>query len=316
MIRVTHLSDDGKSLVTGDERLLDHPGLKWVDVEGPTEAVLMPLAERFGLHKLAVEDCLHLDQRPKLEEYPNHLFIVLHGFSCAASDAADLTLHELHFLLGRDFVITVRERPNDAIATALRRFEPDPATTFGRGADFIAYVVADALVDRNFPLIDSFQTEIEGLEERIFEHPEKEQLQRIFALKRSLVQYRKVLSPQRDVVSALTRNDLPFLQHRTTLYFRDIYDHLIRVYEGLEASREMLSNARDAWVSSMSNRTSDISKQLTVVATIFLPLSFITGFFGQNFELLSSPAFFWIMMVSMFAVPAMMLSWFRYKGWS
>ncbi len=316
MIRVTHLSEDGQTLVSGDERLLDHPGLKWVDVEGPTEANLLPLADRFGIHRLAVEDCLHLDQRPKLEEYPNHLLIVLHGFSAEQADPAALTMHELHFLLGKDFVITVHELPNEAIADALRRFQTDPAKTFGRGADFIAYAVADALVDRNFPLIDAFQAEIEGLEEQVFEYPVKEQLQRIFALKRSLVDYRKVLSPQRDVVSALARNGLDYIQHRTTLYFRDIYDHLVRVYEGLEASREMLANARDAWVSSMSNRTNDVSKQLTVVATIFLPLSFVTGFFGQNFEVLSSAGNFWIMLVSVFAIPLLMMAWFRYKGWS
>ncbi|MGA9520542.1 MAG: CorA family divalent cation transporter, partial [Myxococcaceae bacterium] len=125
MIRVTHLSEDGQSLITGDERLLDHPGLKWVDVEGPTEAVLMPLAERFGLHRLAVEDCLHLDQRPKLEEYPNHLFIVLHAFSAVQGDPANLTMHELHFLLGKDFVITVHEHPNEAIGDAFRRLQAD-----------------------------------------------------------------------------------------------------------------------------------------------------------------------------------------------
>jgi magnesium transporter len=314
MIRVMHLSDDQAALIETDERAVDRPGLKWIDVLAPTEQLLEPLAKRFGLHKLAVEDCLHLGQRPKFEEYPNHHFIVLQGFSCS-SDVSQPLLHELHTFLGPDWVITIHEHPLPALEVARMRMAAEPSGSFGRGADFVAYAVADALVDGNLPVLDAFTAELEELEEQIFEHSRPSQLERLFALKRTLVHLRKVLSPQRDVVGLLSRRGMTHVQDRTTLYFRDVYDHLVRVYEQLEAARDLLGNAKDAWLSVVANRTNDITKQLTIFATLFLPLSFITGFFGQNFDVLSGRGYLWSMLALVFLVPVVLVGWFRYKRW-
>ncbi len=313
MIQVCLLKD-GKVL-TGGEELLEQEGRKWIDVQEPTEEVMARLAERFGLHKLAVEDCLHLDQRPKLEEYPNHQFIVLQGFSVAGKDVCDLTLHEHHFFLAHDWLISLHEFHFKGHETVLKRVRDDPAGTLARGTDFVLYLMADTLVDAQFPILDTFSDELEDLEVAIFEKPAPEQLQRIFALKRMLVSFRRVLSPQRDVVGLLSRRGIPHIHDKTTLYFRDVYDHLVRLYEQIDAGRELIGNVMDGYLSMVGQKTNDITKQLTIFATLFLPLSFIVGFFGQNFDALSARGYYYAMWVMIILFPVGLVLWFRHKKW-
>ncbi|WP_426746094.1 magnesium/cobalt transporter CorA [Myxococcus faecalis] len=312
MIQVCLLKDG--ALFTGGEELLAEEGRKWIDVLQPDEAQMARLAERFGLHKLAVEDCLHLDQRPKLEEYPNHVFVVLQGFS-AGKDVCQLTLHEHHFFLAKEWIISVHELPFNGLESVRQRVRADPATTLGRGTDFILYLLADGLVDAQFPILDTFSDELEDLEVAIFEQVEKAQLQRIFELKRMLVQLRRVLSPQRDVVGLMARRGIPHVDERSTLYFRDVYDHLVRLYEQIDAGRDILGNVMDGYLSMVANKTNDITKQLTIFATIFLPLSFIVGFFGQNFDALSGRGSYIAMWVSIVALPVSLFFWFKHKQW-
>jgi magnesium transporter len=315
MITVTRLDPEGRHLLIGGEELLGAPGLVWIDVEGPSEELLWDLAGRFQLHPLAVEDCLHLDQRPKLEEYPGHHFLVVHGFTAHAEDPCALTLHELHMFVRPDWLMSVHEHPIPALQAARKRLAADPGNTFARGVDFAIYAVADALVDENFEIIDRIDGDIETLEEEIVDDPDTAQLAKMTWLRRGLVTLRRVLSPQRDTLSLLARGGLPFVQERTVPYFRDVFDHLTRLHEQIEAARDLLSNARDAWLSMVANRTNEVNKQLTIIATIFLPLSFLTGFFGQNFEVLSKPVFFWLMLTLTVAVPVALLFWFRHKRW-
>lgn len=299
---------------SGSERL-DEPGPMWIDVEAPTAEEMALLASRFGLHRLAVEDVLHLNQRPKLEEYPSHLFLVVHGFRAAKDTLSALEIEEMHVLLAQDWVITVHEHPSPSTAEAERQMRADPAATFGRGMDFVAYLVCDAVVDQNFPLLSRFSDELEELESAVFVHAHQPQLEKIFALRRSLVSVRRVLSPARDVMGLLTRRGTPHVQERTTIYFRDIYDHLIRLHEEIDANRDLLGNAMEGYLSMVANRTNDITKQLTIFATIFLPLSFITGFFGQNFPVLTEPPLLWVMLASVISFPICLLLWFRRRHW-
>ncbi|MFO0597387.1 MAG: magnesium/cobalt transporter CorA [Myxococcaceae bacterium] len=314
MIRV-RVYDNGR-LLDGDESLVPQAGIKWVDVQHADEPTLLKLGEKFGLHKLAIEDCLHLDQRPKLEAYGDHQFLVLQGFETKTDRWSDLEMHEMHFFLGKDWVITVHENSHTAIDSVHKRLDADPANTIGRGADFVMYLLADAMVDRNFPLLDCFNDTLEDLEERIFAaFPPRSMLQETFKLKRALVLVRRVLSPQRDVVGLLARGGVPQINERTTVYLRDVYDHLVRIYEQIDAARDLVGNAVDAYLTQVANRTSDISKQLTVFASIFMPLSFIVGFFGQNFDAVQTPPLFFVMLASMVIVPAVMILWFRHKKW-
>ena len=313
MLRV-RVFEDGKAR-SGGEELLEVNGPKWIDVQEPDEPTLVKLAERYGLHKLAIEDCMHLDQRPKLEEYPGHLFIVLQGFSCADAKLTDVIMHELHFFLGPDWVITVHEKAHLAIEAVHRRIDADPVGTLGRGVDFVAYLLADAQVDLAFPVMEAFTDALDTLEDEIFESPKRGMMQQIFELKRTLVLVRKVMSPQRDVVGLLARRGIPGVNERTTIYFRDVYDHLVRIYEQIDTNRDLLGNAMDAWLSVVANRTNDITKQLTILASIFLPLSFVVGFFGQNFDVLGTPPFFYVMLTIMAVVPLGMVAWFKHKDW-
>ncbi len=299
---------------TGGEELLDAVGIKWIDVHEPTPTLLDSLGARYNLHRLAIEDCLHLDQRPKLEQYPGHLFIVLQGFSCLG-DVAELKLHEIHYFLGADWVITVHSEGHEAIEKAHQRLDADLPGTLGRGPDFLVYLVADALVDHNFPLLDRFNDELDALETEIFENPTRELLQRSFTLKRNLVLVRRVLSPQRDVVGLLSRTGIPHVQERTSLYFRDVYDHLVRLYEQIDAARDLIGNAMDVYLSVVANKTNDISKQLTLFASIFMPLGFMVGFFGQNFEALGRQHFLYLSLGICVLLPAGMLGYFWKRGW-
>ncbi|MBK7860201.1 MAG: magnesium transporter CorA family protein [Archangiaceae bacterium] len=313
VVRVYEVS---KGVTEGGEELLSSPHPKWIEVESPDQATMNRLGERFGLHRLAIEDCLKLDQRPKLEDYPHHEFMVMQGF-CGhdPKDPSNIELHEMHTFLGADWVITVHEKPHPAISKTIDRVTRDPKESLGRGVDFVAYLVLDAMVDENFPLIDRFNDELEDLETSIFEGTAREHLKRTFALKRALVHVRRVLSPQRDMVGLLSKRGVPFVQERTALYFRDVYDHLVRLYEQIDASRDLLGNAMDAYLSVQANRTGDVNKQLAVIATVFLPLSFVVGFFGQNFDVLQGPVFFDLMLASIVVVPLVMLLWFQRKRW-
>jgi magnesium transporter len=319
MIHVT-LLEEGCRTVHGGPELLARPGPHWVDVEAPTAEEMALLKQRFGLHRLAVEDVLHLDQRPKVEEYPGHLFLVLQGFVHAPPAGVEgarspPALHELHFLLGPDWLVTAHDLPSPAVRQARARVEADPAATLGRGCDFVMYLVADALVDEDFPVLDAAGDALEELEEAIFENARPEHLERLLQLKRQMAQMRRVLAPQREAVGLLARRAVPHLHERTALYFRDVADHLSRLYERIDMTRDMLGNAMDVYLSMLANRSNDVTKQLTIFSTIFLPLSFVTGFFGQNFEVLSRPVFFWLMLGVVVAFPLGLVVWFRRKKW-
>jgi magnesium transporter len=310
--------ESSTGLKQGGEELLDSPGIKWVDVSEPDEATMKRLQDRYGLHRLAIEDTLHLDQRPKLEDYPGHEFLVTQGFCAPNKDVAALELHEMHTFLGPDWVITAHEKRHPAIARTVDRITREPNETIARGPDFVAYLVLDGVVDENFPLLDRFNDELEDVEEAIFSAPpsrNRSLLKRMFALKRALVQVRRVLSPQRDVVGLLSKRGVPNVSEKSALYFRDVYDHLVRLYEQIDASRDLLGNAMDGYLSVQANRTGDVTKQLTVIATIFLPLSFVVGFFGQNFTPLQTTTFFYVMLASMLFVPGVMIWWFVHKRW-
>ncbi len=313
MLRVCVL--DGDQLKTGGAELLDLPGPMWVDLQPPNAELLASLKARFGLHSLEIEDCLHLDQRPKIEEYPGHQFIVMQGFTAQGGDVSDVIMHELHLFVGATWVLSVHDQPHQDLEALIARIGADPKATLGRGADFVAYLLADALVDRNFPLLDAFNDALEDIEERIFNDPSTDLMQEVFKVKRTLAEVRRVLSPQRDVVGLLARRGMAYIGENTTLYFRDVYDHLVRIYEQIDAARDLLGNAMEAHLSVVANRTNEVTKQLTIFASIFLPLSFVVGFFGQNFVQVQSTAMFWLMVVLVPLIPVVMIVWFRSRKW-
>lgn len=319
MFRVLDVAAEGSPVVSRDEARVGPPPpgtVRWIDLEAHDEAQLQTLQQRFGFHPLTIEDCAHFDQRAKLEEYGDYLFLVTHGLDCADGKAAELDVHEVHAFLGPGYLVTVHERPIGALQAVWKRCAGDAALA-RRGVDFVYYLAADALVDMNFPLLDRMSDEIEELEDRVVSAAQRADLHHIFALKRALVQIRKVLSPQRDVFGLLAKRGGAFVSEKTALYFRDLYDHLVRLTESVETNRDLLGNALDAYLTAISNRTNEIMKRLTIMSAIFLPLTFVTGFFGQNFDHLPfhSVMLMYAMIAACLILPAAMLYWFYKSRW-
>jgi magnesium transporter len=298
------------------------PGtFRWIDLRGQDAEQLELLRAPFDFHPLAIEDCAHPDQRPKLEEYRDHMFLVTQGFFCPGETVRDLELQELHAFLGERYLVTVHLTEIRALEEIWQRLTGEPRL-FERGVDFAYYLVVDGIVDDNFPILDRVTDELDELEDSILAGSKPDDLQRIFELKRHLVTMRKVLSPQRDVLGVLSKRGNPRITERTAVYLRDVYDHLLRINESIEANRDLLANTLEAYLSKVSQRTNEIMKYLTVMSAVFLPLSFVVGFFGQNFdnlpllqEWVHSDALMWMMIAICLMVPIGMLAWFRHKRW-
>lgn len=305
-------------LVDGAERVSPPPAgvTRWIDLSAHDESELKLLAERFGFHPLTIEDCAHFDQRAKLEEYGDYLFIVMHGFFCPGSDPRELEPLELHAFLGKGYLVTVHEKPIPPLDAVWRRVLGD-AGLGRRGPDFLYYLVIDAVVDTNFAHLDLLADALDQIEDAVLERPGRDDLAHIFALKRTLVTMRKTLSPQRDVLSILAKRGSAQVSDRTSIYFRDVYDHLVRIYESIDAARDLLGNALDVYLSMVGQRTNEIMKSLTLLSAIFLPLTFVTGFFGQNFHHLpmDSDPLMWSMVICCAALPLGMLYWFKSRKW-
>jgi magnesium transporter len=260
------------------ERLLASGEFFWLDLHQPTAEDFAVLRDVFRFHPLALEDSEKFHQRPKLDEYDDFVFIVLYG---AAEDEDRLV--EVHCFYSERFLITVHRDEAPAFAEVRRRYQKRKAPVEDPGR--LLYRIVDGLVDSFFPILEDFDDRIDRLEDETFLNASDEQLQEIFAMKRLLVGIRKAVGPQRDLFASLMGRitDLPGMTAEDERYFRDIYDHLIRISDLIDTYRDLLTSSMDVFLSTVSNRLNVVMKQLAVIATIFLPLTFITGFFGQNF---------------------------------
>jgi magnesium transporter len=250
----------------------------WLDLEGPGDAEFALLRDQFGFHPLALEDSAHFGQRPKAEDYDDFVFLVVYGFS---PDEDGLV--EVHCFYTERYLVTVRRDQAPALAALQKRFEREP-TRVPHGA-LLLHQVIDHLVDEFFPVLDQLDDRLDLIEEHMFASPKPEHLEDIFRMKRRLVRLRRVVAPQRDLVARVVGGaiELPGMTREAERYFRDVYDHLVRLNEAIDGGREMMNAAVDAYLSAASNRLNVTTKQFALIATIFLPLTFVTGFFGQNF---------------------------------
>jgi magnesium transporter len=290
-------------------------GVFWLDVERPSQAELETVGEAFGFHPLALEDSAHFGQRPKLEDYEGFSFLVLYGH---APDEDDLV--EVHLYVGETFVVSIRRDESPALDVLRRHFAGGlgPRAT----AAHALYRIADALVDSFFPALTRFDDRLELIEDDLVANPKREHLQDIFAMRRRVARLRRVLTPQRDLLGRIAAgaHELPGITPEIERYFRDVYDHLIRLGETIDVLRELMASAVEVYLSAGSNRLGEVTKQLAVIATIFLPLTFITGFFGQNFgwmgEHVGSAADFIVLGIGLqLAGMAMLLVYFKRRGW-
>lgn len=314
---ILHL--EGRKCITQEVRdglSVPERGYLWLDVEGQTSEDLKLIGDAFRLHPLALEDCEHLDQRPKLDEYDTYLFIVLHGFTTSAVED-EVNLHEVHIFFSPHFVITVHMDPHPALDRLWLQVQEEPEL-FARGSDFLVHRLCDGLVDANFPVLEQLSQALEVLEDRVLdERREFSPVPRFVGLKRSFSLMRRTLSPQREVFGQLIRRESGYVSEQAQAYFRDIYDHLVRLAELVEVERELLASARDAHFTMLSHRTNEIMKRLTMASIIFLPLTVITGFFGMNFAHMpfDNDYLLFSMLGSMVTIPVLMVLWFQRRRW-
>jgi magnesium transporter len=291
----------------------------WLNLDNVTDDDARMLLHTFGFHPLAVEDAQHFAQRPKIEEYDGYTYFVMHG-ALGPGTAETIEVHAF-FAPGR--LVTVHrncEHVFDEIRTRLTRHQ---TTKVSPPSVTVLYLIADTLIDTYFPVLSDLDDRIDQIEDAILAAPTEQQLGDLFGMKRQLVSYRKVVTPQRDMFARLLSgvDELPGMTEEDSRYFRDLYDHLIRISDLVDSYRDLVSGAVDTHISTVSNRLNVVMKQLTLIATIFLPLSFLTGFFGQNFGYLvnhvqSSPVAFWLLGIGVeVAAVAGLLWFFRRRGW-
>jgi magnesium transporter len=289
----------------------------WLDLDGVDDEARDLLLTVFHVHPLAVHDAQYFGQRPKLEDYDNFTYMVVHG---ASADGAGT--EEVHFIFADHFVITVHHGACQALVDVRARIGHRRPTDREPPQIAIIYLVIDQLVDSFFPMLDRFDSQIDDLEDAILVQPTDAQLGELFAMKRSLITVRKVITPQRDMFAGITSGvtELPGVTGEGQRYVRDVYDHLIRISDLVDGYRDLLSGVMDTHLSTVSNRLNVVMKQLTIIATVFLPLSFLTGFFGQNFSYLVNHItgrwpFYTFAVALELVSAAVLLYFFRKRGW-
>jgi magnesium transporter len=288
----------------------------WLDLDGVDEETENLLSNTFHFHALAVEDVQHFGQRPKIDEFDDFTYFVVHG-----ALAGNATV-EMHIFYTVHSLVTVHRGDCAPLAAVYRRIEQHHSIDDASKELALLYLIVDGLVDSFFPVLSEFDDQIDELEDAILKKPTEAQLGQLFDMKRALITMRKVVTPQRDMFASLSSGvvQLPGLTDEGARYFRDLYDHLIRIADVVDGYRDLLSGVMDTHVSTVSNRLNEVMKQLTIIATIFLPLSYLTGFFGQNFSLLvdhiTGRVPFYVFGLGFEVIAAaILLYFFRKRGW-
>lgn len=268
-----------------DALIANKAGLVWFDIDGSSDVAVDILRREFSFHELAVEDVQHRHQRPKIDSYESHAFMVLYAAE-PATDKADTTnavLNEVGIFIGPNYLVTVHEGPIRVLGDALVRWRRDPHRV-GARASLLLHAIFDEMVDGYFPFADAIADRIEDLESDLFESFNDRQVRELFNIRRDLLVLRRTLSPTRDVALLLARRDIPFADEATAPYFEDVYDHVIRVTDSLDISRDLLTGALDTYLSITSNRLNQIMKTLTGASIILMSMALLAGIWGMNFK--------------------------------
>ena len=292
--------------------------VSWINLDGFSQIeVLEKFGREFKLHPLVLEDILHTEQRPKLEDHGDYIYIVLRMLSYNSQKRV-IDSEQMSLVLGSNFVLSFQEEPGDVFDTVRMRIRNGKGQIRKLGADYLLYALLDAVVDQYFVILEELGDDIEALEEDVLANPHPEVLQTLHRLKREMIYLRKAVWPLREVINVLARGDSPLMQKHTLIYVRDLYDHAIRVMDTVETFRDLISGMLDIYLSSLSNRTNMVMKVLTVITTIFMPLTLITGIFGMNFKYIPGLAESWgffAVIGTMLLISVTMLGVFRRKKW-
>jgi magnesium transporter len=289
----------------------------WVNVGGVHQVeVVETLGRQFALHPLMLEDVANTDQRPKLDDYEAYFFLVTKMLSL--TNRKEISVEQVSLVLGRNYVISFQENGTDVFQPVRERLRGGKGRLRQSGADYLLYALVDAIVDQYFAVLETLGEKIEAVQQAVVDHPEPETLNDIHALKRQLLFLRRAVWPLRDVMNNLSRSECPFLQEPTKVFFRDVHDHVVQIVDTIETLREMVSASLDIYLSSVSYRLNAVMRVLTVITTIFMPLSFIASIYGMNFEHMPELQSRWgypLVLAVMAAVGVGMLLLFRKKRW-
>jgi magnesium transporter len=295
--------------------------LLWLDLQDPNEEEIALLDEDFHFHELSIEDCIFAQSRPKVDEFENYLFLVIHSIvereRKGKTSESELEVVELNIFLGRNFVVTVHEKPIKSLNLVRERCK-QKQSIMARGSDFLFYSILDGIVDSYFPILEKVDDEISKLEEKVLKGANPEAMSELVSLKKDVLSMRRIVTPQRIVTGLLTRRELLCIKEDTLIYLRDIYDHLARIEDILESHRDSLTSALDISLSGISNKLSETMKVLTIIATFMMSLTVITSYYGMNVELPETKwgiwgvVFVWVLLI--LAIVGMVL-FFKKKKW-
>jgi magnesium transporter len=292
----------------------------WINVDGLGDAdVLQRVAEVIGIHRLALEDIVNVHQRPKAEDYGENLFVV----SRMVHNNDQITTEQVSLFLGAGFLVTFQEREGDCLDPVRQRIRSRRGRIATAGADYLGYAILDAIIDDHFPVFEVFGEALHALEEETIERPRQETLRRLHRIKRELLVLRRAVWPQRDMLNRLLKEESPLVGSETKIYLRDSYDHTVQLIDMLENYRELAASLMELYLTMLNNRMNEVMKVLTIIATIFIPLSFITGLYGMNFDTshplnmpeLSLPFGYPLALGLMGLVAGLLLLFFRRRHW-
>jgi len=296
----------------------DTQTVTWINVIGIHDVeVLRKIGDCYVLHPLVLEDIMNTGQRPKIEDFDDYLFIVM-KMLYRDEESGDVVSEQISFILTRNVVISFQEREGDVFAAIRERIRGGKGRIRKMGADYLAYALIDAIVDHYFIVLEELGESIEAMEEGLVADPKPETLQAIYGMKREAIYLRKSVWPLREVVSSLERGESKLITDATQIYLRDVYDHTIQVIDTIETFRDTISGMLDIYLSSTSNRMNEVMKVLTIIATIFIPLGFIAGLYGMNFDNMPElhwPGGYFIALSIMILLGGSMLMYFKRKGW-
>jgi magnesium transporter len=296
----------------------DTPSISWINIDGVHQVdVIEKLGAHFVLHPLLQEDVVHTQQRPKFDEFDDHLFIVLRMFFLNEEEN-ELEAEQISLIVGANFVISFQERQGDVFEQVRERLRNGKGRIRKKGSDYLAYALIDAIVDSYYTILEGLGEHIESLQEELVSEPKQEDLQIIQHLKRNMLFFRKSVWPLREVIGGLARSESTLIKQDVLVYVRDVYDHVIQAIDTIETFRDMLSAMLDIYLSSVGNRMNEVMKVLTMIATIFIPMTFLAGIYGMNFKYMPelewkyAYLFFWIF-VSVVLIA--MIAYFKRKKW-
>ena len=294
------------------------PSVTWINIDGIHQVEMMEkIGTHFGIHPLVMEDILNTGQRPKMDDMDDYIFVVSKMLNYNKEED-EIDADQISIILGQNFVISFQEKGGDVFEPLRKRIRKNKGDIRKRGADYLAYALLDSVVDNYFTILEKIEERIEFLGEELIENPSTQTLQEIQRLKRELIFLRKSIWPLREVISGLERRESPLIKETTVIYLRDVYDHTIQVIETMETFRDLLSGILDVYLSSISNKMNEVMKVLTIIATIFIPLTFIAGVYGMNFRFMPALEWHWGYFATLFAmafIGIVMVFYFKKKKW-